>query len=102
MKHTQASGKKFPPDEKSTVRPFRPCTQSKMRHRPRVSSNDIVQSMLNVGTWKADAAQGLLRHARTPTTTDVYQQVLPEGVKSMVDSINKELRGPSTGQAETS
>jgi len=47
------------------------------------------------------ATQGLLRHARTPTTTDVYQQVMPEGVAKMVDSIHDELRKPSTAVVET-
>ncbi|HEV2486045.1 MAG TPA: hypothetical protein VGT08_10985 [Terracidiphilus sp.] len=48
------------------------------------------------------ATQGLLRHARTPTTTDVYQQVLQEGVVDMVDSIHGELRKPSTAAEKTS
>jgi integrase len=47
------------------------------------------------------STQGLLRHARTPTTTDVYQQVIPEGVEKMVGSINDELRKPSKAAAET-
>jgi integrase len=48
------------------------------------------------------STQGLLRHARTPTTTDVYMQVIPEGVAEMVDSIHCELRKPSTAAAKTS
>ncbi len=36
--------------------------------------------------------QGLLRHMRAPTTTDTYQQVIPEGVASTLDSINRQLR----------
>lgn len=47
------------------------------------------------------ATQGLLRHARTPTTTDVYQQIMPEGVVDMVDSIHGELRKPSTAAEKT-
>ena len=46
------------------------------------------------------ATQGMMRHARTPTTTDVYQQVIPEGVEKMVDSIHDELRKPSTAAAD--
>ena len=46
--------------------------------------------------------QGLLRHARLPTTGNVYQQILPEGVANMVDSIHGELRKPSAAAAETS
>jgi hypothetical protein len=36
--------------------------------------------------------QGMLRHARLPTTTDVYMQVIPEGVKQMINSMHDELR----------
>jgi integrase len=46
------------------------------------------------------ATQGLLRHARTPTTTDVYQQVIPEGVTQMIESVNQELRKPSASLKE--
>ena len=42
--------------------------------------------------------QGLLRHARLPTTTDRYMQVLPEGVKQMVNSIHHELRKPASAE----
>jgi hypothetical protein len=48
------------------------------------------------------ATRGLLRHARTPTTTDVYMQVIPEGAEEMVDSIHGELRKPSAAASETS
>ncbi|MGC9225429.1 MAG: hypothetical protein ACP5E2_16075, partial [Terracidiphilus sp.] len=48
------------------------------------------------------ATQGMMRHSRVATTTDVYQQVIPEGVENMVDSIHVELRKPSTAAAETS
>lgn len=47
------------------------------------------------------ATQGLLCHARTPTTTDVYQQVIPEGVEKMVDSIHDQLRKPRAAVAQT-
>ena len=43
-----------------------------------------------------------MRHFRVATTTDVYQQVIPEGVAAMVDSIHGELRKPGTAAAETS
>jgi integrase len=36
--------------------------------------------------------QGLMRHSRTATTTDVYMQEIPESVQSTVNSINMELR----------
>ena len=39
--------------------------------------------------------QGLMRHSRTATTTDVYMQEIPESVQSTVNSIHMELRqGP--------
>jgi len=36
--------------------------------------------------------QGLLRHSRLATTTDVYMQEIPESVKVTVEAINQELR----------
>jgi hypothetical protein len=36
--------------------------------------------------------QGLMRHSRTATTTDVYMQEIPESVQSTVNSIHRELR----------
>jgi integrase len=36
--------------------------------------------------------QGVLRHARLATTTDVYMQEIPENVRATVDAINAELR----------
>jgi integrase len=47
------------------------------------------------------STQGLLRHARLPTTGNVYQQILPEGVTQMVDSIHVELRKPSSAADQT-
>jgi integrase len=35
--------------------------------------------------------QGMMRHSRVATTTDVYMQELPEGVRATVDSIHDEL-----------
>jgi len=40
--------------------------------------------------------QGLLRHSRAATTTDVYMQEIPKSVQATVDSINSELRKKST------
>ena len=48
------------------------------------------------------ATQGLLRHSRMPTATDMFQQVIPEGVEEMVDSIHGELWRPGAAAAETS
>ena len=39
--------------------------------------------------------QGLLRHSRLATTTDVYMQEIPESVKATIEAINRELRKPS-------
>jgi len=36
--------------------------------------------------------QGLMRHSRTATTTDVYMQEIPESVQATVNAINLELR----------
>ena len=41
--------------------------------------------------------QGILRHSRTATTTDVYMQELPEGVRATVNSIHKELKTGTGG-----
>jgi len=40
--------------------------------------------------------QGMMRHSRTATTTDVYMQELPEGVRATVNSIHHELMGTGT------
>jgi integrase len=37
--------------------------------------------------------QGLLRHSRIATTTDVYMQEIPESVQATVTAIYDELRG---------
>jgi hypothetical protein len=36
--------------------------------------------------------QGVLRHSRIATTTDVYMQEIPESVQKTVDAIRAELR----------
>jgi hypothetical protein len=53
--------------------------------------------------------QGVLRHSRTATTTDVYMQEIPEGVRGTIDSIHREVtKSPkpdstrSRGKRETS
>jgi hypothetical protein len=35
--------------------------------------------------------QGVLRHSRTATTTDIYMQEIAEGVRGTIDSIHREL-----------
>jgi len=45
--------------------------------------------------------QGVLRHSRAATTTDVYMQEIPKSVKATVESINQELRKrPETRRKE--
>jgi integrase len=39
--------------------------------------------------------QGVMRHPRTATTTDVYTQKIPASVQSTINSINSELRKSS-------
>jgi integrase len=41
--------------------------------------------------------QGVLRHSRTATTTDVYMQEIPESVQETVNSISMELRKSQSG-----
>ena len=41
--------------------------------------------------WVKDT-QGMLRHARLPTTTDVHMQVIPEGGRQIINSMHDELR----------
>jgi hypothetical protein len=36
--------------------------------------------------------QGVLRHSRTATTTDVYMQEIPDSVRATANAINAELR----------
>ena len=36
--------------------------------------------------------QGVMRHSRTATTTDVYMPEIPASVQSIINSINSELR----------
>ena len=36
--------------------------------------------------------QGLLRHSRTATTTDVYMQEIPESVQATINAIHAELK----------
>jgi integrase len=44
--------------------------------------------------------QGLLRHSRAATTTDVYMQEIPESVQGTINAIHSELRlKPETAQA---
>ena len=46
--------------------------------------------------------QGVLRHSRTATTTDIYMQEIPAGVRGTIDSIHRELKKSSNSQSTTS
>jgi hypothetical protein len=45
--------------------------------------------------------QGMMRHSRTATTTDVYMQELPEGVRATINSIHQELMSTGTDGRES-
>jgi len=38
--------------------------------------------------------QGMLRHSRAATTTDVYMQEIPAGGEALIEAVNPELRQP--------
>jgi len=46
--------------------------------------------------------QGILRHARPGTTTDVYMQEIPESVRATVNSIHTELRSGESKSRQAS
>lgn len=70
---------------------------------PNLTSQIIRRTIATLSQTKghAKATQGMMRHSRVATTTDVYQQVIPEGVGEMVDSIHGELRKPCTAVDKT-
>ena len=61
---------------------------------PRLTFQIIRRSIVTLAQKKGTAkdVQGLLRHSRAATTTDVYMKEIPESVQATVDSINQELR----------
>jgi len=71
----------------------RPETETSETHVPGHSEDGC-----NIGPKKGTVkdVQGVLRHSRTATTTDVYMQEIPEGVRGTIDSIHRELmKSPS-------
>jgi integrase len=70
---------------------------------PKLTFQVIRRTMATLSQTKGTVkdTQGVMRHARLPTTTDVYMQVLPEGVKQMIDSIHDELRNGQEKQSRT-
>lgn len=76
---------------------------------PKLTFQVIRRTVATLARKKGDIkdVQGVLRHSRTATTTDVYMQELPEGVRATVNSIHQELmqkgggngdRGPGTSK----
>ena len=61
---------------------------------PKLTFQVIRRTIATLGQKKGTPKdiQGVLRHSRLSTTTDVYMQEIPESVKATVGAINKELR----------
>lgn len=61
---------------------------------PKLTFQVIRRSVATLAQKKGTVkdVQGMMRHSRVATTTDVYMQELPEGVRATVDSIEQELR----------
>jgi hypothetical protein len=61
---------------------------------PNLAFQMIRRSIATLARKKGDVKdmQGVMRHSRTATTTDVYMQQLPEGVRETVNSIHQELK----------
>jgi len=66
---------------------------------PKLTFQVIRRSIATMAQRKGTVkdVQGILRHSRTATTTDVYMQELPEGVRATVNSIHKELKTGTGG-----
>jgi integrase len=64
---------------------------------PKLNFQVIRRTIATLGQKKGTPKdiQGLLRHSRLATTTDVYMQEIPESVKATIEAINRELRKPS-------
>jgi integrase len=61
---------------------------------PKLTFQVIRRTIATLAQKKGTAKdiQGVLRHSRTATTTDVYMQQIPESVQKTVDAISAELR----------
>jgi hypothetical protein len=71
---------------------------------PNLTFQIIRRTMATLSQTKGGpkATQGMLRHSRTPTTTDTYQQIIPEEVQKMIDSVHDDLRKPSSAAGKLS
>ena len=69
---------------------------------PKLTFQVIRRTVATLARKKGDIkdVQGVLRHSRTATTTDVYMQELPEGVRATVNSIHQELTQKSGGNGD--
>jgi integrase len=69
---------------------------------PRLTFQIIRRSIATLAQKKGTVkdVQGLLRHSRAATTTDIYMQEIPESVQATVDSINQELRKKTRRKTE--
>jgi hypothetical protein len=61
---------------------------------PKLTFQVIRRTIATLARKKGDVkdVQGVMGHSRTVTTTDVYMQQLPEGVRETVNSIHQELK----------
>ena len=61
---------------------------------PKLTFQVIRRSIATLAQKKGTVkdVQGVLRHSRASTTTDVYMQEIPKSVQATVDAINAELR----------
>ena len=61
---------------------------------PKLTFQVIWRTIATLGQKKGTPKdiQGVLRHSRLSTTTDVYMQEIPESVKATVGATNNELR----------
>jgi len=63
-------------------------------HLPKLTSQVIRRTIATLAQKKGTIkdVQGVMRHSRTATTSDVYMQDIPASVQSTINSINSELR----------
>jgi integrase len=63
-------------------------------HLPKLTFQVIRRTIATLAQKKGTIkdVQGVMRHSRTATTTDVYMQEIPTSVQSTINSINSELR----------
>jgi integrase len=70
---------------------------------PKLTFQVIRRTIATLGQTKGTvkSVQGMLRHNRTATTTDVYMQEMPEGVRATVRAICAELMAlPNHGSGQ--